>query len=115
MKHRLHGLDQYLDHFFLTNPGKLFADDSKLLSKISGDEAAIKFQEDIDKMVELTSIWKMSFNCSKCKVMHIRHNNPSYDYTMIDYRDGKVYNLEIVQEERDLGVIVSSDLKWKRQ
>ncbi len=56
----------------LTNPGKLYADDSKLMSEITDSASAIDFQNDIDKMVNWTAKWKMFFNCSKCKIMHIQ-------------------------------------------
>ena len=47
----------------------------------------------------------MKFNTEKCKVMHLGRGNLKYNYFM----DGK--RLEVVAEERDLGVIISKDLK----
>ena len=47
----------------------------------------------------------MLFNVDKCKVMHIGYNNRHFDYLM---RGNK---LESVNEEKDLGIIVSDDLK----
>jgi len=51
----------------------------------------------------------MLFNVDKCKVMHFGHNNHMMDYTL----DGKV--LDVVREEKDLGVVLSNDLKASRQ
>ena len=51
----------------------------------------------------------MKFNVDKCKVLHMGHNNVNYPYT-IDNRQMKG-----VFEEKDLGVIVSSDLKFHKQ
>jgi len=51
--------------------------------------------------------WQMLFNVEKCKVMHFGYNNRKADYLM----DG--VNLEHVTEEKDLGVIISEDLKWE--
>ena len=47
----------------------------------------------------------MAFNLAKCKVMHIGHRNPRYEYSMQNTP------LEVTEEERDLGVITSSKLK----
>jgi hypothetical protein len=47
----------------------------------------------------------MEFNVKKCKVMHLGHNNMSQDY----YMNG--HKLEVTEEERDIGVIVSKNLK----
>jgi len=49
------------------------------------------------------------FNVEKCKVMHFGYNNRKADYFM----DG--VNLEHVTEEKDLGDLVSEDLKWEEQ
>jgi len=52
----------------------------------------------------------MLFNVEKCKVMHIGYNNVQVEYVMNDVK------LECVSDEKDLGVIVSDDLKsGKRQ
>ena len=51
----------------------------------------------------------MLFNTDKCKIIHIGHSNCHADY----YMSGN--KLEIVDEEKDLGVIVSKDLKWDKQ
>lgn len=47
----------------------------------------------------------MSFNMSKCKVMHIGQRNPGYEYTMGDTL------LSTTKEERDIGVTMSSNLR----
>ena len=47
----------------------------------------------------------MLFNIGKCKVMHFGRSNQSYDYEMSNSK------LEVVTEEKDLGVRISQDLK----
>jgi len=47
----------------------------------------------------------MLFNIKKYKVMHLGYNNPKANYVM----DGSV--LQCVNEEKELGVIVSDDFK----
>jgi len=49
----------------------------------------------------------MLFSVEKCKAMHIGHTNMMAEYFMDGVR------LEHVSEEKDLGVIISDDLKWE--
>ena len=51
----------------------------------------------------------MLFNVEKCKVMHIGYDNMKTEYLM----DG--VKLKHVNEEKDLGVIISEGLKWEKQ
>ena len=51
----------------------------------------------------------MVFNADKCKVLQFGHNNGQAHYVM----DGNI--LGCVEEERDLGVIIPSNLKVDKQ
>ncbi len=51
----------------------------------------------------------MEFNVSKCKVMHMGHANQKHDY----YMSGQ--QLEKSEEERDIGVMITSNLKPSAQ
>ena len=51
----------------------------------------------------------MLFNLDKCKIMYLGFNNPNADYFVNNVQ------LQRVNEERDLGEIMSTDLKWKKQ
>ena len=51
----------------------------------------------------------MEFNVEKCKVMNIGGTNRNFRYFM----DQK--QLEVVQEEKDLGVVITNDLKASYQ
>jgi ribonucleases P/MRP protein subunit RPP40 len=51
----------------------------------------------------------MQFNVKKCKVMHIGKKNIRFEYSM----DGVV--LQTVEAEKDLGVVISHDLKISNQ
>jgi len=48
----------------------------------------------------------MLFNLSKCKILHLGNNNGNHKYRMGGIK------LESVCEERDLGVLVDSSLKF---
>jgi hypothetical protein len=47
----------------------------------------------------------MVFNMAKCKVMHMGSRNPGFNYTMNNQ------TLESTAEERDIGVMISENLK----
>ncbi len=47
----------------------------------------------------------MSFNISRCKIMNVGKNNPCYEYTM------RGVKLRVTEEERDLGVVITKNLK----
>ena len=51
----------------------------------------------------------MPFNTSKCKVIHLGRSNKHYNYYMGSQK------LDAVNEEKDLGVMLSVDLKPSRQ
>ena len=51
----------------------------------------------------------MEFNVEKCKTMHIGNKNPKFEYCI----DGKT--LKVVDEERDLCVIMHSNFKVSSQ
>jgi hypothetical protein len=51
----------------------------------------------------------MSFNVSKCKVMHVGQRNPGQEYTMNGIK------LATNTEERDIGVTVCGNLKPSSQ
>jgi Reverse transcriptase (RNA-dependent DNA polymerase) len=52
----------------------MFADDTKLWSKISQESDSLALQQALDKLVEWTKLWGMRFNIDKCKVMHVGHD-----------------------------------------
>ena len=33
-------------------------------------------------MLKWADLWGMSFNVAKCKILHVGHNNPKYEYFM---------------------------------
>ena len=82
-----------------------FADDTKVAQPISCEEDRKALQAALDGLIRWVDNWGMAFNVAKCKVMHIGHGNPRYEYSMQNTP------LEVTEEERDLGVITSSKLK----
>ena len=68
-------------------------------------------QEDINKVVNWTILWKMELNIDKCKIMHLGKSNPRHSYTMSSYSNNQLIPLSTTEHERDLGIIISNDLK----
>jgi hypothetical protein len=93
----------------LKNNCKLYADDTKIISIIKGPEDQINLQNDLNKSMEWTQNWLIKFNKEKCKVMHIGKQNPKYCYKIGETE------LKETEMERDLGILISNDLKWKNQ
>jgi hypothetical protein len=86
-----------------------FADDTKLGGKALCADDCRKIQEDLNKLSDWSEKWQMSFNVEKCKVMHIGDKNPHFKYQI---RDQELSN---VKQEKDLGVIISNNLKTTDQ
>jgi hypothetical protein len=100
----------------LANRIKMYADDTKIIGIMSSPDDYAKLQEDIDKCSAWARTWMMDFNIAKCKVMHVGNgkNKSSQVYTMTD-NNGEARALEVTTVERDLGVLVSDDLKLSAQ
>ena len=64
-----------------------FADDTKLGGKIIHCN---NIQEDLNKLIDWSEKWLLSFNTDKCKFMHIGDNNPNFKYKMRDQEFDKV-------------------------
>ena len=97
------------------SPLSLFADDSKIFSRIVTNEKRLKssiesgtetLQRDLENVVEWAKKWKMEFNVDKCKIMHLGRRNPKNVYQM----DGKTLNE--TAEEKDLGVLIDNELDF---
>ena len=84
---------------------KKFADDTKIGQVISTAEDRDKLQAALRDLSTWADTWGMAFNAKKCKVMHIGSKNPRYKYEM----EGE--ELAVTEEERDIGVTISSSLK----
>ena len=69
----------------------------------------MELQEDVNKLVEWANKWQMSFNVDKCSVMHIGHNNMQSNYNMSNHQ------LPTTDQQRDLGTIITKELKWQKQ
>ena len=88
---------------------KIFADDYKLYIafKKTSKDAQRLFQQDIDNTLQWAELNQMRIAFEKCGVLHLGHGNPSHSYTM-----GNTF-IKPVESIRDLGVIMSKDMKFQ--
>ena len=86
-----------------------FADDTKISNEASCEANCALLQNCLDQLLQWADTWCMSFNTSKCKVLHVGRNNICHIYNM----DGSI--LEETVRERDIGVIITNNLKPAQQ
>ena len=94
----------------IENSCKMFADDTKIYSVIKSFDDSLRLQHDIDTLMQWSRVWLLRFNAAKCKVMQLGTSPPAL-YTMRDCDSNVSAELEVVHEEKDLGVWCSADLK----
>ena len=66
-------------------------------------------QGELNRMHEWAVKWQMDFNINKCNTLHISKHNTGNKYTLSGVDIGKS------NSERDLGVLVSQDLRPREQ
>ncbi len=86
-----------------------FAEDTKLGGKVLCVEDCNKIQEGLNKLNNWIDKWQMSINVQECTVMHSGNTNPR-SKSQIRNQD-----LNIVKQQKDLGVIISDILKTSDQ
>ena len=84
----------------------MFADDTKLYSRV--DTLQNELQPDLEALVRWSETWQMPFNKKKCKVLHLGRRNPNCSYAIGGTE------LETVQVEKDLGIQIDQDLKFRK-
>jgi ribonuclease P/MRP protein subunit RPP40 len=86
-----------------------FADDTKLFGKVGSEENCKQLRADLRRLYNWSIDWQMLFNLEKCKIMHFGYNNPKNTFLL-----GSQI-LDSVKEEKDLGVLITDDLKVSNQ
>jgi len=94
----------------VTSLSYLFADDTKILRRICSEDDARLLQADIDALEAWSRKWLLRFHPDKCHVLTIgKFENIKHTER---YKLGNV-ELEHVFEEKDVGVIIDPELKFK--
>jgi len=86
-----------------------FADDTKISNHIKSSVDATTLQEALHRLIRWAEEWQLLFNVDECKVMHVGNSDLCRPYFMHRQK------LDEVTQERDLGVIISNDLKVSQQ
>ena len=101
----------------LRNACKLYAGDSKIIAILRNIITPKLLQRDIDLVTSRTNDWMMQLNTGKCSFMHFggRSGNSCVGttYSIENLSACTRSGLRTSTSERDLGVLVSSDLRWK--
>ena len=72
-------------------------------------------QSDINIVKTWTDMWLVRLNEKKCKVIHFGKKNTNANYIIADNESMTETVLETSECERDLGVLISNDLKHANQ
>lgn len=86
-----------------------FADDTKIGNSIISEEDRANLQADINKITEWSEKWQMPFNVDKCQILQCGSKNKKYNYEM------QGHPLSTTSQVKDLGVIISENLKTSNQ
>ena len=88
----------------------MFADDTKVFQQIQSYEDSLLLQEDLRKLEMWSREWLLIFHPDKCKILTLgRHEDIPYahEYSLFGQQ------LEHIAEEKDLGVIIDSELTFE--
>ena len=91
----------------LSSASKIFADDTKLYRSVKLPEDNELLQQDISATTSWSTIWQLPFNIPKSHSLHLGYSNRRHQYTL----NGQL--LEATREEKDLGVIIDDQLKFR--
>ena len=81
------------------------AGDTKIFTKVTNATDRLQLQQDLNRLCDWVDKWQMEFNIAKCKTTHIGSGNIEHEYSIRERR------LDVVTEEKDLRVLISSNLK----
>src|SRR5664279_3672539 len=93
----------------------MYADDTKLFRRVNNDTDQEELQRDLDQIVKWADKWQLRFNIDKCKTMQIgRSDNDEFQYRMSHSNSQLSKVLVATNEEKNLGVWITSNLKPSR-
>ena len=91
----------------------LFADDTKVYKNVACDEDNQALQCDLSALQEWSDTWLLKFHPDKCEVLSIgKDKRPAYPCHL--ETDGKHHPLKHVEQLKDLGIIMSTNLDFDK-
>ena len=93
----------------LNNIISKFADDTKIGKSVISQTDRLSLQNDLNNIVSWSEQWQMPFNVDKCQVLHVGRLNKNFNYHMAGS------NLNTADKIKDLGVTITSNLKFTQQ
>ena len=81
----------------------------KCVMTISSPQDSSLLQDDLNALANWSSAWKLAFNTSKCKLLRISPPNHTISTTSYFINQSTI---DLTPSYRDLGVLVSDDLRW---
>ena len=96
------------DHVSSSTNSVLYADDAKLYSEIRSVHNCQSLQENLTMLGKWSTKSRMKFNTGKCKVLTVTRKRKPIEFPYRMYGN----ELSSCKAEKDLGLLVSSDLKW---
>ena len=89
----------------------LYADDLKIFNEIKGEEDIETQQQHLEKLYDWSQYSLLTFHPDKCVVMRIAKNQKKL--ATKPYYNMDATRLKIVEQEKNLGVVVDSQLKFE--
>ncbi len=96
------------DNVSYSRNSALYADDSKLYREVTSISDCQSLQDDLTELEKWSMDSRMKFNTEKCKVLTVTRKHKPLEFSYQLYGN----KLLVSKEEKDLGIIVSRDLKW---
>ena len=94
---------------------RIYADDTNVFKEVKGDDKS-SLQEDLDRLVDWSRDWLLSFHPEKCCFMRIGQSTADKSYSMKEMDNKEVtkrHRLAETETERDLGVTIDNKLSFK--
>ena len=90
----------------------LFADDTKCLKQMNNSEDCSALQQDLHNLTQWSEYWNLHFNDSKCVLLRFLSRIPDSSFDHIYYI--KTQLVARRESHKDLGILISEDLSWKK-
>ena len=91
----------------------LYADDAKLYMRTKNDESIQQMQDDLDAMMAWCAVWRLTLNAGKCNHVQYNPRSASRSFNPTYMLGGTQVTRK--QQVKDLGIIISEDLKGHAQ